>query len=131
MIGLERAGFTAARSLPPVADTARPARPDLNPRIHGLRVQRIAAPVREATVRCAFWRFSARRCCRLSVRGRNLGRNRGLSGHDVRIVFAAAILHRLHRNRHKFRRWAEQLRRQHRFRQVEPEKLFSPIFGRR
>src|SRR5260370_26294750 len=49
---VRRAAIRAMRnSIPltlPVADAARPARPDLNPRIEGLRIERIAVSPRES-----------------------------------------------------------------------------------
>src|SRR6516162_5864951 len=64
-------------SLLPVADAAGPARPGLDARIHGLRVEWIAMAVRKMRARRTFWR-QARRLCR-AAQHRDL-----LGGHGLR-----------------------------------------------
>src|SRR6267143_678553 len=91
----------------PVADATRLARPDLNPGIARLRIERIAVASRELG--------SSRAARFLRARMRSL---------------ASGIGSGLDRNRREFRRRPKPLRRKYRLRKVEAEELVGTVLIR-
>src|SRR5580704_9795961 len=113
-------GEDAIVSALPVADAARLAGPDLDSRIEGLRVERIAA------VTCEFGPRRHARLLRAEMRNAGPVQNDsgpGLWLHAGLPGLAAAIGLRLERHRREFGRRPERLRRKHRPGKVEAEKL--------
>ena len=112
----------------PVTDAAGLARPDLNPRIGRLRIERIAMPVRELCSRRTFWLFHAKMCN--PVVGRYFARNRfRLRARPRSRTFV--IGSGLDRERRELRGGPQRLRRQHRLRQVKVEELAGAVLIRR
>src|SRR5260370_31562781 len=89
---VRRAAIRAMRnSIPltlPVADAARPARPDLNPRIEGLRIERIAVSPRESGASHGM-RFCGARFFR--ARMRNPGHNSDPGNNDPGLSFGLSF----------------------------------------
>src|SRR6476646_1818122 len=132
----------------PVADAAGFARPNLDPRIHGLRIERVGVTARDFGSRdhtrlrrrhLMFRRGNARPRCRdvilQHVRGPHnvLRQNPCGADHDLAVGFRlgarlAGIVARLDGDGCEFGWGPEPLRRQHRFRKIEPEKLVGAIF---
>src|ERR1700756_5021692 len=121
-----------ATLLLPVADAAGLARPGLDARVLGLRIERIAAPVRKMRTRRSL-RRQARSLCQ-AVRHRD-----PLSGDGLRFRLqllarpfrlAGAIGPRLDRHLLERSRRTKRLWRQHRLRQVEAEILLGAVLGR-
>src|SRR3569623_75905 len=98
------------RSAFPVADAARSARPGLNPRVHGLRVERITVAVRKPRTR------GAARRCRSGASDLARGNMHPFGGARLR-----RLALRLNRDRRELARRAQPFRRHDRLGQIEAE----------
>src|SRR5258707_7271896 len=124
----------------PVADAARLARPDLNPRIEGLRVQGIAVSSHELRAGCAarFLRMHAR-FYRVHMRNSGAGNHDpfGLDdpGLSLRLsarlrALASVIGFRLDRNRRELRGRPERLGGKQRLGKIEAQELVGTVLIR-
>ena len=114
----------------PVADAARPARPDLYPRIERLRIERIAVAARTERGRGPRRAVSSRPDARLSrLRNGTLGNSFRVRGRRRRRAFGGS-LGQGPDDRCELGGRPERPRRQHGLRQVEAQKFVRLVFVR-
>src|SRR5437879_2708059 len=125
----------------PVADAAGLARPFLDPRVHGLRVERVAVTPRYLRSRRD---MRLRDVCLLHLAGANMGSvfDHGLAARRLHfggsnnagtvidrglLGYLRSVAARLDRNRREFRGRTESLWRQHRLRKIKAEEFFRAV----
>ena len=116
----------------PIADATSFAGPDLDPRIEGLRIQRIAVAPRQPGTSRAMRLIAAG--MRRNVDGRRSHLlNRYFPGLGLEFIarppsFTVAIAFGLDRDRRKLGGGPKRFRRQHRLRKIKAEELVGTIF---
>src|ERR1700731_702269 len=115
----------------PVADAPRPAGPDLNPRVEGLRVQRIAVPSRQPGSNCGARLLRPYMCDPGFGNHDPFGLDDLGIGHPLRAsALASAIGLCLDLDRREFGSRPERLRRKQRLGKIEAKELVGTIFIR-